>query len=266
MYLFKKLGFVFCLCFVFLSCSKANNKNEVPVSILHPDVAKFNFVYNSMSDRFKAEVKIPSEEVLDFVQKLNDVIANDSDDLLFLIDKKHFVSEEFVPDDLIPVKSCSSYVVNRNDLSLRKAAFDNLAILGDAAKEAGIRLDISSTYRSYKYQERLYARNVAQMGQEAADRESARPGTSQHQLGVAVDFGSVTDEYADTLGGKWLSNNAAKYGWSLSFPNGYEDVTGYRYECWHYRFIGVKACELQSEYFNNIQQFMLEFIDAWINA
>jgi D-alanyl-D-alanine carboxypeptidase len=52
----------------------------------------------------------------------------------------------------------------------------------------------------------------------------------------------------------------------LSFPNGYEDVTGFRYECWHYRFIGVKACELQQKYFNNIQQFMIEFIDAWKNA
>ena len=148
----------------------------------------------------------------------------------------------------------------------RKVAFENLAVLGDAAKQDGIRLDVSSTYRSYKYQERLYARNVAQMGQEAADRESARPGSSQHQLGIAVDFGSVTDDYADTLGGKWLSNNASKYGWSLSFPNGYEDVTGFRYECWHYRFIGVKACELQSKYFNNIQQYMIEFIDAWKNA
>ena len=265
MLLLKRLGFAFCLCFVLLSCSKTNNKKANPATIIHPDIVKFIFVYNSMSDRFKSEVCVP-EDVLGFVEKLNDVIYNDSDDLLFLIDKKHFVDENFVPADLIPVKSCSSYVVNRNDLSLRKAAFENLAVLGDAAKEAGIRLDISSTYRSYKYQERLYARNVAQMGQEAADRESARPGTSQHQLGIAVDFGSVTDEYADTLGGKWLSNNAAKYGWSLSFPNGYEDVTGYRYECWHYRFIGVKACELQSEYFNNIQQFMLEFIDAWKNA
>ena len=236
-----------------------------PVQI-HPDIVKFDYVYNMMSDRFKGDIVIPQEEILDFVKMVNDVIACDSDDLLLLIDKKHIISAEYEPEDLIPVKSCSSYVVNRNDLSLRKVAFENLAVLGDAAKQDGIRLDVSSTYRSYKYQERLYARNVAQMGQEAADRESARPGSSQHQLGIAVDFGSVTDDYADTLGGKWLSNNASKYGWSLSFPNGYEDVTGFRYECWHYRFIGVKACELQSKYFNNIQQYMIEFIDAWKNA
>lgn len=236
-----------------------------PVQI-HPDSVKFDYVYNMMSDRFKGDIVIPQEEILDFVKMVNDVIASDSDDLLLLIDKKHIISAEYEPEDLIPVKSCSSYVVNRNDLSLRKVAFENLAVLGDAAKQDGIRLDVSSTYRSYKYQERLYARNVAQMGQEAADRESARPGSSQHQLGIAVDFGSVTDDYADTLGGKWLSNNASKYGWSLSFPNGYEDVTGFRYECWHYRFIGVKACELQSKYFNNIQQYMIEFIDAWKNA
>ena len=261
----KRFCLLLCVSVLFMSCKKVDKTMPPPVQI-HPDIVKFDYVYNLMSDSFKSDDVIPQDEILDFVKMVNDVIASDSDDLLLLIDKKHIISAEYVPADLIPVKSCSSYVVNRNDLSLRKIAFDNLAVLGDAAKQDGIRLDISSTYRSYKYQERLYARNVAQMGQAAADRESAKPGSSQHQLGIAVDFGSVTDEYADTLGGKWLSNNAAKYGWSLSFPNGYEDVTGFRYECWHYRFIGVKACELQQKYFNNIQQFMIEFIDAWKNA
>lgn len=261
----KRFCLLLCASVLFLSCKKEDKTMPPPVQI-HPDIVKFDYVYNMMSDRFKGDIVIPQEEILDFVKMVNDVIASDSDDLLLLIDKKHIISAEYEPEDLIPVKSCSSYVVNRNDLSLRKVAFENLAVLGDAAKQDGIRLDVSSTYRSYKYQERLYARNVAQMGQEAADRESARPGSSQHQLGIAVDFGSVTDDYADTLGGKWLSNNASKYGWSLSFPNGYEDVTGFRYECWHYRFIGVKACELQSKYFNNIQQYMIEFIDAWKNA
>ena len=121
----------------------------------------------------------------------------------------------------------------------------------------------SSTYRSYDYQKTVYERNVRQMGKEAADRESAAPGTSQHQLGTVVDFGSITDEFIETPAGQWLDKNASDYGWSLSFPQGYEDVTGYRWECWHYRYIGTEATAFQKKWFSNIQQFMMEFIHAW---
>ena len=130
-------------------------------------------------------------------------------------------------------------------------------------KKDGITLVVSSTFRSYDYQKMIYERNVKQMGKEAADRESAVPGTSQHQLGTAVDFGSITDDFAETKAGKWLEANAMKYGWSLSFPQGYEPVTGYRWECWHYRYIGIPACAFQEKWFKNVQQYMMEFIYAW---
>ena len=103
--------------------------------------------------------------------------------------------------------------------------------MAKAALNDGIKLLVSSTYRSYSYQEKLFAKWVAIDGLEEAERESARPGTSQHQLGVAIDFGSITDDFAETYMGKWVYENAAKYGWSLSFPKGYEDITGYRWEC-----------------------------------
>lgn len=259
----KKLLFLLCASLAFCSCSK--NKEQVssnPV-LIDPNIVKFNFVYDSMSSRFKSEVKFNQEDILSFVNELENVIAEDSDDLLMLVDKNNLVSSDYVPYDLIDVKNCNSYVVNRNDLSLRKSAFDNLDVLCRAAKKDGILMAISSTYRSYSYQDKLYKRNVLQLGKEVADRESAFPGSSQHQLGVAVDFGSVTDDFEYTAQGKWLKENATKYGWSLSFPQGYEDVTGFRYECWHYRFIGVKPCLLQEKYFNNVQQFMIEFVNAW---
>jgi D-alanyl-D-alanine carboxypeptidase len=63
--------------------------------------------------------------------------------------------------------------------------------------------------------------------------------------------------------GKWMYAHAEEYGWSLSFPQGYEDATGYRWECWHFRYIGKAACMFQKKYFNNVQQFMIEFIHAW---
>ena len=100
-------------------------------------------------------------------------------------------------------------------------------------------------------------------GLEEAERYSARPGTSQHQLGLAVDFGSITEDWGDTQMGKWVYGHASDYGWSLSFPKGYEDITGYMWECWHFRYIGKMACQFQKKWFGDIQQFMLEFIHMW---
>jgi D-alanyl-D-alanine carboxypeptidase len=103
---------------------------------------------------------------------------------------------------------------------------------------------------------------VKTYGQEMADRESARPGASQHQLGTAIDFGSITDAFAETRAGRWLVAHAWEYGFSLSYPQGYEGITGYRYESWHYRFITKAGVLLQRRYFGDVQQYLLEFLDA----
>lgn len=200
-----------------------------------------------------------------FLRDLERLLLKDTMNLLRLVDKKHFLEKEDNPKDIIPLKPNNAYLLNRNDLSLRDFVEDALRKMSFAAKDEGITIVASSTYRSYEYQEGLYERNVKELGQEAADRESARPGTSQHQLGTVVDFGSITDEFALTKAGIWLDNNASRFGFSLSFPQGYEEVTGYRWESWHYRYIGLEACLFQEAYFNNIQQYMLEFIHLWKN-
>ena len=198
-----------------------------------------------------------------FLADLNYVLQNNTEDLFILADKAHFLDRDFKPSDVLPLEKNDSYVFYRNDLSLRTPAEKSLRIMGEGAKKDGVTLVVSSTFRSYDYQKMIYERNVKQMGQAAADRESARPGTSQHQLGTAVDFGSITDDFAETKAGKWLEANAMKYGWSLSFPQGYESVTGYRWECWHYRYIGIPACAFQQKWFKNVQQYMMEFIYNW---
>ncbi|MBQ9494729.1 MAG: M15 family metallopeptidase [Treponema sp.] len=186
--------------------------------------------------------------------------------LLILVDKKHHLPSSYEPVGLIPLVQNSEFNINRNDLSLRPEAYDALRALSRAALADGIKLLVSSTYRSYSYQEKLFQKWVEIDGLEEAERESARAGRSQHQLGTAVDFGSITDDFAETKMGKWVYENAATYGWSLSFPAGYEDVTGYRWECWHFRYIGVEACQFQKRYFSDVQQYMLEFLNAWKNA
>lgn len=202
----------------------------------------------------------------EFVADFEQVYKNDKDYLLVLVDKTHHLSKDYIPEDLIPLSNNDYYSVSRNDLSLRVPVADALKVMAAGALKDNIWLMVSSTFRSYEYQEKLFARWVAIDGLEEAERESARAGTSQHQLGTAIDFGSIDDSFSETKAGKWLDQNAADYGFSLSFPQGYEPVTGYRWECWHYRYIGIDACKLQKKWFGNIQQYMMEFIDAWERA
>lgn len=257
------------VCFISLGCNKNANKISsapaVPETV-EPNIVKFKYVYSMMSPRFKSEVKIDDEQILDFVAEIENLIANDTDDLLTFCSKEKLLPRSYVPQDLVKLLPGKTYAINRNDLSLRRPAESALFAMSEAALKDGVSLAVSSSYRSYDYQVNLYGRNVQQLGQAAADRESAKPGASQHQLGLVVDFGSVTDAYAVTKPGKWLLENAEKYGWSLSFPDGYEGVTGYRWECWHYRYVGKIACVVQKNFFNNVQHFMLEFIDAWKSA
>lgn len=261
----------------FTACTKSDSKSKQKVTAteaqsnlqaeLNPEIEKLNRVLLSMSDRCKAA--IPNGDPEEFLADLHRVLEveknfrTDDLSLYYLIDKKHAVGSDYVPRDLIPVKGNELWNVSRNDLSLRPEAYAALEDLSRAALNDGIKLLVSSTYRSYQYQEGLFNRYVKQDGLELAERYSARPGTSQHQLGVAVDFGSITDDWGDTKMGKWVYDHAADFGWSLSFPQGYEDVTGYMWECWHFRYIGKEACRFQKKWFGNIQQFMLEFLDAW---
>lgn len=225
------------------------------------EIEKLHRVFASLSQRTRDG--IVNGDSQEFLADLQQVLAEDADNLLTLVDKQHYLAADFVPADIVALKANDFYLLNRNDLSLRVPVEKSLREMGSAAKADGINLVVSSTYRSYDYQKNLYERNVRQLGKEVADRESAPPGASQHQLGVAVDFGSITDDFAQTKQGRWLASNAGNYGWSLSFPDGYEDVTGYRWECWHYRYIGVTAVEFQKKWFSDVQQFMLEFIHAW---
>jgi D-alanyl-D-alanine carboxypeptidase len=187
--------------------------------------------------------------------------------LWLLVYKEHpFSVENYEPEDLVELKNGGSYRVNRNGLFLRSAAASSLEEMAAAARLEGLTLTASSAYRSYSYQVEVYARNVREMGQAAADRESARPGHSQHQLGLVTDFGSITDAFAKTAEGRWIAANASRFGWSLSFPDGYEDVTGYRWESWHYRYVGRELAEFIDNYFEGIQQYALRFIHEFKNS
>ena len=124
-------------------------------------------------------------------------------------------------------------------------AFNNMQA---AAKADGLNIYISSGFRSYSYQKTLYNNYVNRDGVVAADTYSARAGHSEHQSGLAFDVNTINDSFANTEEGKWLNDNCYKYGFILRYPNGKSDETGYQYEPWHFRYVGV---ELAEKLYNN---------------
>ena len=139
---------------------------------------------------------------------------------------------------------------------------DNFKKMNDDAKKEGVNLIIGSGFRSYNRQNTLYNNYVARDGKDAADRYSARPGHSEHQTGLAADiYGEASkDKYllqswGETNDGKWLNNNCYKYGFILRYIKGKEDETGYMYESWHIRYVGV---DLATKLYNKGDWITLE--------
>lgn len=121
-----------------------------------------------------------------------------------------------------------------------QAAFDEMQ--ADASDE-GLNIYISSGFRSYDYQAGLYQRYVDKDGKEEADRYSARPGHSEHQTGLAFDLNSIDESFAETAEGKWVCRNCYKYGFIIRYPADKEDITGYKWEPWHIRYLGKDTAQ-----------------------
>ncbi|MDM4763934.1 M15 family metallopeptidase [Galbitalea sp. SE-J8] len=148
---------------------------------------------------------------------------------------------DYAAPDLRPVK-----VAYANPPTMRSEAATAVEKMFAAfTAETGLAMQSQSAYRSYTVQKSVYAGWVASRGQASADQTSARAGFSEHQTGLAIDISAkpatctLAQCFADTPQGEWLAANSWKYGFVLRFPDGMTSVTGYEFEPWHYRYIGV---------------------------
>lgn len=162
-----------------------------------------------------------------------------------LLDTLYKLPPDYAPTDLVSVLEAG---FDRSDLELRAVVMDDLKALKTAADSAGMALELQSAYRSYSYQEQTFSYWVAEDGEAAALKTSARPGHSEHQLGTGMDFKTAggpdawdVEDWAVTPEGAWLQANAATYGFVMSYPKGQEALTCYSYEPWHYRYVGRNA-------------------------
>ena len=251
---------------ILLCACTPTNANSEPGNSSKARISAFNLALASTRT-----ARVESQAILGRIEKspvrfetlLGIVRASITSDpwILALVDKLSALPADYVPDDLVSLDG-TGLSVSKKGLSLRKSVLEALLRMDKAARSEGITLVVSSTYRSYAYQSEVYALNVREMGETEASRVSARPGHSQHQLGTALDFGSIDNSFTRTKAGLWLVSNAARFGFSQSYPKGMESVTGYLWESWHYRYIGYEATMLQNEYFGGIQQYLMEFLAA----
>ena len=160
------------------------------------------------------------------------------DELLVLVNKNNQLSNDYIPKNL---ESISLRYANK-DKYLRKEAKDAFEKLSSEAAALGYRIVAVSAYRDYNYQNELFNYYVEEKGLEYALDCSAKPGHSEHQTGLAVDVEGENkdyDNFEDTKEFSWMKDNAHRFGFILRYPKGKEHITGFKYEPWHYRYVGI---------------------------
>lgn len=156
-----------------------------------------------------------------------------------LVNKYNYISSTYIPNNLQMINT--KYSNNGMYLTTEaKEAFERLAA---AAEKDKYTITVMSAYRTYEYQQSLYNRYLAIDGQELTDTYSARAGHSEHQTGLAIDVYNKSKPYTEfekTQEFYWMKENSYKYGYILRYPKDKEFITGYQYEPWHYRYVGVE--------------------------
>jgi len=162
--------------------------------------------------------------------------TTDSSSIWVVVNKQHpLIPIDYIPNDLIST-------VGATISSKAKIDFD---LMNNAALAEGVNFTIVSSYRSYATQSSIYNNYVASYGQATTDTFSARPGYSEHQTGLTIDFGSssgavcnLDDCFGSTNEGKWLASRSWEFGYILRYPSDKQQITGYKSEPWHFRYIG----------------------------
>lgn len=182
--------------------------------------------------------------------------------ILMLINKQYRLPDDFEQDDLVAIPS-NYHVADGKEYKMQKEAAEAFYKMSDAAwNESGGKIDlrIISGYRSHSYQDWLYNHYANTYGKEEADTYSARPRHSEHETGLCCDIDMVDQRYEQTESFKWLVNNAQDYGYILRYEKGKEHITGYMYEPWHWRYIGVETAQAVKESGLTYEEYFLQYI------
>lgn len=166
----------------------------------------------------------------------------DDGDLLVLVNKYYTVSMDYEPTDLVTIDNkYGTYT----DMEMKSVAYEAYKKLYDDAKAEGFDLKLCSTMRSYNTQKTLFNNSLANRGRETTNVRSAYPGRSEHHTGLAIDVTSasmgwgLTQDFINYADGQWINDHCHEYGFIVRYPQGKTDITGYAYEPWHLRYVGI---------------------------
>jgi len=222
------------------ACSDTNKNNDV----LQEENAEQENIINEPEQNNSEE---NNDDTTDSKEETSDdhkEVSYEDPSIVALVNKQYSLGEDYAPEDLVTV-DVPTILENPEVNQLRKVAADALKAMFDQAEEAGIYLHARSGYRSYQTQVQLFQGYADKHGEEAANRYSAKPGHSEHQTGLVMDVTSesvnyqLIESFGETEEGKWLSEHAHEFGFIIRYPEGAEDITGYIYEPWHIRYLGV---------------------------
>ena len=169
-------------------------------------------------------------------------LVENPDDILVLVNKNNQLLSSYIPNNL---ESISLKYAN-NDKYLKKEAKIAFEKLSEDAYKLGYHIIAVSAYRDYNYQKELFDYYVKEKGLEYALDCSAKPGHSEHQTGLALDVEGSNKDYDNFENSKefiWMKDNSYKYGFILRYPKGKENITGFKYEPWHYRYVGIDVAK-----------------------
>lgn len=168
----------------------------------------------------------------------------DPKSITVFVNKEYCLPQDYVPENLVIPNIPFDITGDSERKYMRKEAAEAIERLFAAALEDGYTLYAISGYRSYERQKEIFLNNIVHKGKKHTLRYSAAPGTSEHQTGLAMDVSSKSVRYklvtsfAKCNEGKWLAENAHRFGFIIRYPKDHYDVTGYAYEPWHIRYVG----------------------------
>lgn len=253
---------------IFLKVNHDKQKKADPATAQKTDTEQLYYYDEALKSRYEAyrqeHPELTWEEVVWQVDahldeenytNMKEIPSEHADDKVLLVNKHFRLADDYEPKELVLY---NDYLYMTPETL---AAFEEMAA---AAALEDLSIRPGSTYRSVDYQRDLYNAYVEEDGQEETDQYSARPGSSEHHTGRAIDLigpDGTLDSFEDTLESSWVHEHGYKYGFILRYKKDIENITGYMYEPWHITYVGVEAATtMHEENIASLEEYYVKYV------